>query len=84
MQGYRWPGNYTEFQEVLSAAAEVGEGQSIQEADLPDKLRDISSWPNLEAYLAEQASRYKQAVLRACQGDQEKAAQILGVETAEL
>ncbi|MDQ8181232.1 response regulator [Pelagicoccus sp. SDUM812005] len=78
MQGYRWPGNYTEFQEVLSAAAQVGEGQTIREADLPEKLRDISSWPNLEEYLAEQADRYKQAVLKACQGDTDKAAQILG------
>ncbi|MBD5781044.1 sigma-54-dependent Fis family transcriptional regulator [Pelagicoccus sp. NFK12] len=78
MQGYRWPGNYTELQEVLAAAAEVGEGQTIREADLPEKLRDISSWPSLEDYLAEQAERYKQAVLKACQGDQGKAASILG------
>ena len=78
MQGYRWPGNYTEFQEVLAAAAQVGEGETVREADLPDKLRDISSWPNLEDYLAEQAQRYKSAVLKACQGDSEKAAQILG------
>ncbi len=84
LQGYRWPGNYTEFQEVLSAAAEIGEGQSISEADLPEKLRDISNWPNLDEYLAEQATRYKQAVLRASQGDPAKAAQILGVDAAEL
>jgi len=84
LQGYRWPGNYTEFQEVLAAAAEVGEGQVIREADLPEKLRDISSWPNLESYLEEQANRYKQAVLKACQGDTEKAAQILGIDAGEL
>ncbi len=84
LQGYRWPGNYTEFQEVLSAAAEIGEGQSISEADLPEKLRDISNWPNLDEYLAEQATRYKQSVLRASQGDSAKAAQILGIDAAEL
>ncbi len=84
MQGYRWPGNYTEFQEVLSAAAEVGEGQTIREADLPEKLRDISSWPNLDSYLSEQADRYKQAVTKACQGDSEKAARILGIAPEEL
>lgn len=84
MQGYRWPGNYTEFQEVLSAAAEAGEGQTIHQNDLPEKLRDISSWPNLEAYLAEQAERYKQAVLKACRGDSAKAAQILRIDAAEL
>ncbi|MBK1879925.1 sigma-54-dependent transcriptional regulator [Pelagicoccus mobilis] len=84
LQGYRWPGNYTEFQEVLAAAAEVGEGQVIREADLPDKLRDISSWPNLNDYLAEQSDRYKQAVLKACQGDSGKAAQILGLDEGDL
>ncbi|MDQ8184802.1 response regulator [Pelagicoccus sp. SDUM812002] len=84
MQGYRWPGNYTEFQEVLSAAAEVAEGQTIREGDLPEKLRDISSWPNLDSYLAEQADRYKKSVLKACQGDTEKAAKILGIDAADL
>lgn len=84
LQGYRWPGNYTELQEVLSAAATVGTDQTIKESDLPEKLRDISSWPNLELFLSEQAEHYKMQVLKACQGDREKAALILSVQQEEL
>lgn len=84
LQGYRWPGNYTEFQEVLSAAATNGEGQTIRQADLPEKLRDTSSWPSLAEYIDEQATRYKQAVMKACQGDTAKAALVLGIEASEL
>ncbi|MBC2607160.1 sigma-54-dependent transcriptional regulator [Pelagicoccus albus] len=84
LQGYRWPGNYTEFEEVLDAAATTREGNTIRESDLPEKLQDISSWPNLAAYLEEQAERYKQAVIRAAQGDRERATEILGIAPDEL
>ncbi|EDY84857.1 Sigma-54 interaction domain family [Verrucomicrobiia bacterium DG1235] len=84
LQGYRWPGNYTELQEVLSSAAAIAEDQTIREADLPEKLRDTSSWPNLEQHLAAQTEQYKRAVVKACQGDTAKAAQILGCDPSDL
>jgi len=82
--GYRWPGNYGELQEVLAAAAELGSGQTIRESDLPDKLRDIGAWPDLQSHLATEAADYKQRVLRACQGDRAKAAETLSIPEEEL
>lgn len=84
LQAYRWPGNYTEFEEVLSAALESAGGNIVHEADLPEKLQDTSNWPNLETFLEEQAARYRAQVLKACAGDKLTAARVLGIDASEL
>lgn len=76
---YQWPGNYAELKETLDAAAEtVGTDNVIHKDNLPEKLSDTSSWPTLAEHLEAQASRYRAQVLKACQGDSGKAAQVLG------
>ncbi len=84
LQAYRWPGNYVELKEVLEAAASAADGAVIGQDHLPEKLSDTSNWPSLADYLAAQGDRYRQQVLRACQGDRERAAGILGCDAAEL
>lgn len=84
MQAYRWPRNYTELKSALESAAEQAKDGAISPDNLPDSLRDLSSWPSLAEYLEQQAKRYRSQVLAACQGDRERAAEILGCDVAEL
>lgn len=84
MQAYRWPGNYKELKEVLETLAANAEGDAIHHDMLPERMRDVSSWPTLDEYLEQQRQRYRAQVLNACQGDVAKAAEILGCEPADL
>ena len=84
MQAYRWPGNYAELKDVLETAAASARDGSIGLEQLPDKLQDLSGWPTLADHLEEQARRYRHQVLAACQGDRERAAQVLDCDPADL
>ncbi len=79
LQAYQWPGNYAELKEVLIASAEAGgDDNIIHHSNLPEKISDTTHWPTLQQFLDAQTVRYRSQVLKACQGDDDKAAQILG------
>ena len=84
LENYRWPGNVLELNQVVSRIAASTESRMITAEQLPIKLKDLGEWPNLETYLAGQRKHYVSTVLRACGGDPNKAAQILGVDTSTL
>ncbi|MEM9158139.1 MAG: sigma-54 dependent transcriptional regulator [Verrucomicrobiota bacterium] len=84
LQGYRWPGNYTELKEVVEAAAGQAEDGQIGGDDLPEKVKNIEAWPTLSEHLQESTHEYMIRVLQACQGDVERAAKILECEKEKL
>lgn len=84
LENYRWPGNVLELNQVVSRIAASTESRMITADQLPMKLKDLGEWPDLETYLARQRKQYVSTVLRACGGDQTKAAQILGVDASAL
>jgi len=85
LQRYPWPGNVAELKETLKAALEfAGEEKTVRAGHLPEKLREGGGWPSLEEHLAEQSRLYRSQVLRACQGDKARAAEILGCDVAAL
>ncbi len=84
LENYRWTGNVLELNQVVARIATSTESRMITADQLPMKLRDLSEWPNLESYLSEQRSHYVSTVLRACKGDRDKAAQVLGVDVGTL
>ena len=84
LKAYHWSGNYSEFKEALAFAAEHAQDREIKEQDLPEKLRDFSSWPSLQSFLEEQSANYRRKVLAACLGDALRAAAILRCDPEEL
>ncbi len=83
LQNYRWAGNYTELKEAIEAAAMQCSDDTINPDDLPEKIRDLTSWSSLADHIEEATREYKKRVLRACHGDSEKAASILGCEPGD-
>ncbi len=84
LQSYEWPGNFVEFKEVIDEASSNCSNQTISEDDLPERIRDVSSWTSLAEHLEKASEEYKARVLNACQGDAKKAAEILGCEEETL
>ena len=84
LRGYRWPGNLTEFNQVVSKAAATTEARVITLQQLPLRLKEVQQWPSLAEFLAGQEKQYCEMVLRACNGDKTDAANVLGVDVARL
>jgi len=84
LENYRWAGNVLELNQVVSRIAASTESRMISAEQLPMKLKELGQWPNLDAYLAEQRSHYVTTVLRACLGNREKAAAVLGVDASSF
>ena len=80
LQNYGWPGNFYEFRHVVENAATDCSGNTIEESDLPDCIRETKQWSTLATFLEAAGREYKTRILNACQGDPEKAAKILGCE----
>lgn len=74
---YAWPGNVTEFFQVVGQIASTTTTRIVTSQQLPVRLRDVRSWPTLAEHLAAEEKRYRETVLRACQGDKAAAAKIL-------
>jgi two-component system, NtrC family, response regulator HydG len=81
---YHWPGNLTEFYQVISKIVSASETRVITSQQLPLRLREIKHWPSLSEYLSGQEKQYADMVLRACHGDKVQAAKVLGVEVSRL
>ena len=84
LQSYDWPGNIDELQDAIEDAAAQCEDQKIHDDDLPERIRNISSWSNLAEHLEQATHEYKRRILQACQGDTQRAAEILGCSSDEL
>lgn len=84
LQGYQWPGNFAEFNEIIDEASKRCSDNTIQTDDLPDRIRESSNWMSLSDYIELASAEYKKRIIRACFGDTEKAASVLGCEVSEL
>ncbi|HCR29115.1 MAG TPA: hypothetical protein DIV79_03765 [Opitutae bacterium] len=84
LQSYGWPGNFTEFRQVIENAAADCSDDTIEEADLPDCIRETNQWSSLADHLEAASREYKARILNACQGDSKKAAKILDCKPSEL
>ena len=80
---YSWPGNVRELENVISNACMMAEGDVIEVADLPERLRTgtppIAANPEELLPLEEVQRRHIMKVLDHVNGDKAKAAEILGV-----
>ena len=74
---YGWPGNLTEFSQVITQIASATTTRIVTSQQLPTRLREVKTWPTLSDYLATQEKHYRETVLRACRGDKAAAAKIL-------
>lgn len=84
LQGYHWPGNLTELNQVVSKIASSAESRVITSQELPMRLKEVKDWPTLADYLGGQQKQYTDLVMRACNGDKAKAAKVLGIEASKL
>jgi len=89
--GYAWPGNIRELQNVLERALVLAAQGVIGPEHLPAELRDrarLAAPPPGESAdplsLAEVEKRHVLAVLRASQGNRERAARVLGISRRTL
>jgi DNA-binding NtrC family response regulator len=83
-RAYHWPGNLAELEQVVSKIVSTTETRVITSQQLPMRLREPRHWPPLREYLAGQEKQYIDMMLHACHGDKAKAAQVLGVDVAQL
>jgi DNA-binding NtrC family response regulator len=84
LSAYRWPGNISELSHVVAGVVAEATTKLITAAQLPERLRDLTEWPTLDAHIEEQRKEYVERVLRACRGDKAKASKVLGVDVSKL
>jgi two-component system response regulator HydG len=84
MRAYHWPGNLAELEQVVSKIVSTTEARVVTSQQLPMRLRELKDWPSLDDYLAGQQKQYVDMVLRACQGNKARAAEVLGVDAGKL
>ena len=82
---YRWPGNIRELENALSYACMLTQNGTVDLVDLPDYLLESRSvdGPNLPT-LAEVEYQHVMKVLKACDGNRARAAEVLGIGRATL
>jgi len=84
LSAYHWPGNLTEFYQVISKIAATTETRIVTSQQLPLRLRELKNWGSLAEYLAGQERQYREMVLHASHGDKIAAAKVLGVDLSTL
>ena len=97
LERYRWPGNIRELRNVLERAAILADGQSIAPSHLPPEISgaarlthspapevDSPAGPNALSSLDEVEHAHISRVLRACDGNKTRAAEILGITRLTL
>ena len=77
LNDYGWPGNLTELSQVITEIASTTPTRIVTSQQLPNRLRDVKTWPSLAEHLAIKEKQYREAVLRACGGDKVTAAKVL-------
>lgn len=84
LQGYAWPGNLTELQQVVTGLATTTDRRLITAEQLPPRLRGTPNWAPLADFLAAQERQYIERVLLSLGGDREAAARVLKVDVSRL
>jgi len=84
LRAYSWPGNLAEFTQVISQVIATTETRVISVGQLPLRIHELKDWPSLADYLDGQEKEYIARVLKACQGDKARAAQMLGIDAGRL
>jgi len=84
LREYRWPGNVLELHQIVTRVAVATDSRMVGVDQLPQKLTSVGEWKSLADYLAEKRQGYIAKVLRACHGDRDEAARVLGVSETEL
>jgi two-component system response regulator HydG len=77
LSSYSWPGNLTEFSQVIIEVASATPTRIVTSQQLPLRIREVKKWPSLAEHLAAQEKSYRAAVLRACRGDKAQAEKVL-------
>jgi two-component system response regulator HydG len=83
-RAYRWPGNLSELNQVISRIIAGTDTRVITAAQLPLHLRELKDWPALAVYLAAQEKEYLARALQACGGDKALAARVLRVDVSRF
>ncbi len=84
---YNWPGNFAELKKITEAVMQLAKGTEITSEDLRCAFATRGRNPlrlnfkNLDLYLRDAREDYAVAVLGLCEGDTEKAVDILEIET---
>ncbi len=84
---YSWPGNVRELENVIERAAILAKESFIRVEDLPSYLKEsLREEPQIQPYLTldEVVKRHIQGVLKRCDGNRTRAAQILGISRRSL
>jgi len=89
LQGYTYPGNVRELENILERAVAMAQGGVIQAWDLPPDVESLEVYSYERAKggllrLEELEQDYISHVLKLCGGARTKAAQILGIDRASL
>lgn len=84
LQDYPWPGNFPEFERVLSRLAMRGEG-AIRPEDFPDYIRfEPPVIPKMAARITQIEVQMIEEALHSCNGNRSAAARQLGISRSTL
>jgi DNA-binding NtrC family response regulator len=82
---HTWPGNIRELENALSYACMLTQNGTVDIVDLPDYLLESRSGDGLNLpTLAEVEYQHVMRVLKACDGNRARAAEVLGIARATL
>ncbi|MEM7168004.1 MAG: sigma 54-interacting transcriptional regulator [Planctomycetota bacterium] len=87
MLAYNWPGNVRELQNAMEQASFNASDTKIRAKDLPSEMSQKGSRPRLQVPLAsipELEAKHIRKVLRSCDGNKKRAAEILGISRETL
>ena len=84
LANYGWPGNLTEFRQVIASLLTTTETRVISAAQLPLRIQELKHWPTLAAYLADHEKQYIARLLNASGGDKVRAAAALAIDVSRL
>ena len=84
-KAYRWQGNVRELENLIQRLVVLVEGDVIDVADLPERMRFQINWQQgLDRSLAEVEGEHIANVLRSVNGNKTRAARILGIDRKTL
>jgi len=84
LRAYHWPGNLAELNQVISQVIISSDTKVITGAQLPQRVRELKTWPTLPDFISAQEKQYLASVLHACGGDKVKAAKTLGIDPSRF